>query len=190
MELKLANSKTELSQILVLQNENHFENLSKESKMANGFVTVRHNISLLEKMNSLEKQVIAVLDDKVIGYALVMLKELRNAIPVLSPMFDSFEKIKYNNTALPELNYYVMGQICIAKDHRGSGVFQALYEKHKAIYSEKYDLCVTEVSTSNRRSMRAHEKIGFEIIHTYRDTQDEWNIIVWNWKTSMADTFI
>ena len=186
MEVKLANSKMELQQILILQNKNHYENLSKELKSANGFVTVRHDIHMLEQMNDLEKQVIAVVDGKVIGYALVMLKELKNAIPILSPMFKSFEKTKYNNTTLAELNYYVMGQICIAEDYRGKGVFKALYEKHKAIYSKKYDLCITEVSTSNKRSMRAHEKIGFELLHTYRDMQDEWNIIAWNWKTALA----
>jgi len=181
MQLKLANSKKELEQILILQNENHFDNLSKQLRKIDGFVTVKHDIEMLMQMNSLAKQVIAVVDEKVVGYALVMLKELKNLIPVLIPMFDSFERIKYNNTTLDKLNYYVMGQICIANEYRGKGLFKALYEKHKEIYSKKYDLCITEVSTSNKRSIIAHEKIGFITICTFKDAHDEWNIICWNW---------
>ena len=109
MQLKSANSREELEQILILQNENHFDNLSRQLRKVDGFVTVRHDIEMLLQMNSFAKQVIAVVDEKVVGYALVMLKELKNLIPVLIPMFDSFERIKYNNTTLDTLNYYVMG---------------------------------------------------------------------------------
>jgi len=181
MNLKLANSRKELEQILILQNENHFDNLSKQIRKINGFVTVKHDINMLIQMNSLAKQVVAVVDEKVVGYALVMLKELKNFIPVLIPMFNSFKSIKYNNNTLDELNYYVMGQICISKEYRGKGLFKELYEKHKEIYSQKYDLCITGVSTSNKKSIIAHKKIGFKTICTFKDTYDEWNIICWNW---------
>ena len=75
-----------------------------------------------------------------------------------------------------------MGQICVAENYRGKGVFDSLYQKHKELNGSRYDLCVTSVSTRNNRSMRAHERIGFEIVHTFRDQTDEWNILVWNLK--------
>ena len=61
MQLKLANSREELEQILILQNENHFDHLSKQLRKVDGFVTVRHDIEMLIEMNSLAKQVIACL---------------------------------------------------------------------------------------------------------------------------------
>jgi len=74
-----------------------------------------------------------------------------------------------------------MGQICIDKTYRGKGIFNILYQKHKELYSHKYDLLVTEISVNNPRSLRAHEKVGFKIIHTYHDALDEWAVVVWDW---------
>ena len=59
--------------------------------------------------------------------------------------------------------------------------FENLYLKHKEAYSDKFEICLTEVSANNLRSMRAHEKVGFQTIHKYRDTTDDWNIILWSW---------
>ena len=126
MKLKLAESENELNQILDLQNENHYKNVSNKLKKTDGFVTVRHNMGLLTEMNNRAKQVIAIENGKVIGYALAMLKDYKSLIPELIPMFNVFESIKYENSKLNELNYYLMGQICIAKKYRGKGIFQAL----------------------------------------------------------------
>jgi len=57
-----------------------------------------------------------------------------------------------------------------------------LYQKHREVYSNQYDFILTEISTSNLRSLKAHEKMGFETIYTYQDSVDEWNVVVWNWK--------
>jgi len=181
MELKLTNSDNELNQILSLQNENHFTNISEELKKQEGFVTVKHDFDLLKKMNDMAKHVIALENDKVVGYALVMMKSYQNMIPVLVPMFNTFKSIPYGNTTLDKLNYYVMGQVCIAEGYRGKGIFHKLYLKHKNVYASSFDLCVTEVSSSNIRSMRAHEKVGFKTIHTFKDESDEWNILCWDW---------
>ena len=62
-------------------------------------------------------------------------------------------------------------------------MFDALYQKHEEIYGGLFDLCVTSVSTSNMRSMRAHERVGFRIVHTFRDATNEWNILVRRFST-------
>ncbi|GGD25247.1 GNAT family N-acetyltransferase [Hyunsoonleella pacifica] len=182
MILKLTESKDELHQILELQNKNYYKSISHEVKTSEGFVTVKHSLKVLEEMNCKSKHVIAVDNGKVVAYALTMLKDYKNLIPILVPMFNTFEHVLYKNSKLSDLNYYVMGQICIAEDYRGKGVFKSLYNKHKETYSDQYNLCVTEVSASNPRSLRAHEKTGFKIIHTFRDTTDEWNILSWDWE--------
>ncbi len=75
-----------------------------------------------------------------------------------------------------------MGQICISEAFRGQGIFEKLYLKHKEIYSGKFDICLTEVSVRNKRSMKAHERVGFQTIHTFKDKTDDWNILLWDWK--------
>lgn len=182
MEIKLLESENELLGVLKLQEENYVKNIPSEQKESNGFVTVKHDLSLLKKMNHAAKQIIAIEKGEVIAYALVMQKELRDAIPVLVPMFDMLEQIEYQGKKLSEHSFYVMGQICIARTHRGSGLFGSLYNKHREVYSTDFSLCITEVSSSNLRSMKAHEKVGFQTIHTFSDTTDEWNILVWDWK--------
>lgn len=180
MEVILAETDEHLEEILRLQKENHIALISSDNK-SDGFVTVIHDLPVLQLMNSLNKQVIALENGQVIGYALVMPKELKDSIPILVPMFDMFEVIPFKGRQLSTWNYYVMGQVCIAQSHRGKGIFEQLYLKHKETYSKQYDLCITEVSTSNPRSMRAHEKVGFRTIHTFEDKSDQWNILTWDW---------
>lgn len=182
MELTLANKESELLEILKIQKENHVNSLSQESsENNNGFVTVVHTYSTLTKLNAKAKQIIAKKDNRVVGYALVMLKEFKNLIPVLTPMFEAFEKITYNGKKLSELNYYVMGQICIQHNYKRKGIFKLLYKKHQEEYSKLYDYCITEVSSKNIPSMLAHKKLGFKTIHTFTDQTDQWNILLWDW---------
>ncbi|ARV14292.1 GNAT family N-acetyltransferase [Polaribacter sp. SA4-12] len=181
MEIKLADNIQELHQILVVQKENYFGNLSEKSINDKGFVTVKHSFGIIEKMNSKAPQVIAKDNDIVVAYALVMLIEFKNLIPVLVPMFSILETIKFKGKNLSEFSFYVMGQICVKDNYKRKGIFKKLYLKHKEVYSGLYEYCITEVSSSNKPSMLAHHKIGFKTIHTFKDATDEWNILLWDW---------
>ena len=180
MSLTYATASTdkELHQILILQRGNHASSISQSQARTEGFVTVMHPFSLLKKMNKAAPQIIAKDAERVVGYALVMLKSFAKMIPMLQPMFDKLAGIDFDKRYITDHSYYVMGQICVEKSFRGKGVFDALYLKHEEIYGRRFELCVTSVSTSNVRSMRAHERVGFRIVHTFRDAMDEWNILV------------
>jgi hypothetical protein len=179
--IKLAETEDELEQILKLQDSNHIQNLSPKERKSNGFVTVKHDLEITTKMNNSARQVIAKDNETVVGYALVMLKEFSELIPVLTPMFAMFSNLSFNQMPLSSYKYYVMGQICIAESHRGSGIFEDLYLKHKEVYSDKFEICLTEVSVNNIRSMKAHVRTGFQTIHTFQDKTDNWNILLWDW---------
>jgi RimJ/RimL family protein N-acetyltransferase len=58
-------------------------------------------------------------------------------------------------------------------------LFDALYRGHRAHYAGRFELIITEVSTRNPRSLRAHARVGFEELHRFRDATDEWSIIGW-----------
>ena len=137
-----------------------------------------YGLPMLSKMNAFEPQIIAVNQGEVVGYALTTARQLKNEISVLTPMFDLIEQLSYHGKTISEYRFYVMGQVCIAKSYRGKGIFQKLYDKHKEVFSSKYDLCITEVSKRNPRSIRAHEKVGFKTIHEYSDHMDEWLVVV------------
>jgi ribosomal protein S18 acetylase RimI-like enzyme len=182
LQYVLASTDAELEQILQLQFANLPQNLDHQQIREQGFVTVKHSLPLLQRMNGAAGQVIAKHGNKVVGYALVMLKEFREMIPVLMPMFDMIGSLSLEGKPLSEERYYVMGQICVHQDYRGQGVFDGMYAKHRAAYSSMFDILITEVSSRNTRSMRAHERVGFKTIHTFQDDTDEWNIVLWDWR--------
>lgn len=170
----------DILQILALQQANLPKNISAETAKDQGFVTVQHNFDLLKAMNEAIPQVIAKNGDEVVGYAIVMLPNFAALIPVLQPMFDLFDTINYKEKPVTSCKYYVMGQICVKEGFRGAGVFDGLYQKHKAEFSKEFDVCITEVAVRNTRSMRAHERVGFQTIHTYQDETDWWNVVAWD----------
>lgn len=180
-EVKYASSPRHLRGILSLQAQNRKQFLSQEVQQQEGFVTVEHSIKQLQKMQDVSKQIIALHNDTVVGYALVMPPQLRKTIPVLTPLFDLLDTLKYNGKSLKNQAYYVMGQICIEKNHRGQGLFRQLYAAHKKRLSSRYDFCITEISSANYRSLNAHQKIGFKKLHSFRDTTDDWVVVLWDW---------
>lgn len=171
----------ELQQILELQKQNLAQNLDQFEIESQGFVTVIHDLHVLQQMHDLAPSIIAKDKQEVVGYALVMLRECRQLCPTLEPMFKNLDLLKYRNRPVTDYNFYIMGQVCIDKKFRRTGLFDQLYQKHKEIYSGKFDFVITEVSMRNQRSLRAHQRVGFETINTYRDELDEWAVVLWSW---------
>ena len=182
LSLSTVESTKELEQILELQQQNLLQNIDEVEMQTQGFVTMIHDLHVLQQMHDLAPSIIAKDNGEVVGYALVMLRECRKLFPPLEPMFKNFENLKYRNTPLNNYKYYVMGQVCIAKKYRRTGLFDQLYMKHKEIYENQFDFIVTEVSTRNQRSLRAHERVGFQKLDVYEDEVDEWSVVLWNWE--------
>jgi ribosomal protein S18 acetylase RimI-like enzyme len=171
----------ELKQIIALQQQNLKQHLSESEKHSQGFVTVVHTPDMLQQMHSYGASIIVKDNDTLAGYALTMMNDYKNDVPELLGMYAILDAQQWKGTLLPNYRYYVMGQICVDSSYRGQGIFDMLYQKHKDVYQPQFDLLVTEISTSNTRSQRAHERVGFKTIYTYRDVIDEWNVVVWDW---------
>ena len=177
----ITTSNDDLRQILELQQHNLIRNLTKDEMKAEGFVTISHSLEMLQQMHNMAPSIIIKDDDRIVAYALTMLRAFSTLVPVLEPMFEKFESLQWNEQPLNKLSYYVMGQICVDKAYRGQGLFDALYQKHKEVYSTQFDLLVTEIATRNHRSINAHKRVGFQTINTFRDETDEWNVVAWDW---------
>jgi GNAT superfamily N-acetyltransferase len=169
----LADGHRDLDGILSLQQENLAPNLPVELARSEGFVTVVHTRAILERMHALAPSVVARSGGKVVGYALTMPLECRHFLPVLEPMFAMLDRAAYEGSPLSRLRYYVMGQVCVARPFRGTGLFAALYRRHAASFADRFDLVVTEISRRNGRSLRAHERVGFDVVAEYRDATDD-----------------
>ncbi len=179
---KTVHSENELQQILRLQKKYLQGQTTDEEEKEQGFLTVAHTLDVLEQMHLAEPSVIVKDGDELAGYALVMPKKCRKMIPVLVPLFETFDHLDYSGKPMNDYSFYVMGQICVAKAWRGKGVFDMLYHKHRELFKQKYDFVITVISTRNHRSLKAHERVGFKNIHTYTDATDEWAMVLWNWQ--------
>jgi ribosomal protein S18 acetylase RimI-like enzyme len=175
----IAKTDAELYGILQLQRANLPVSISHEEALEEGFVTVEHDFALLKQMNSPYPHIIAKHDEQVIGYTLVMLRELREQIPVLIPMFVQIDAIEFDGNLLKDSGYVVMGQVCIAKGYRGQGIFQGLYQEMAKQLGAHFEYIITEVSKRNPRSIRAHEKAGFlNVLEYTSDDGEEWVILL------------
>lgn len=178
----LVTDNNELEQILRLQQQNLPKNISTEELQSQGFVTFEHNLETLQQFHALAPSVIVKNDDKVVAYALTVVNEARNIFPPMESMFALLERAQWKNKPFADYQFYEMGQICVDKAYRGKGVFDMLYQQHKKSYSHRYDLLVTSIATRNHRSLKAHEKVGFETAIIQSDELDEWALVVWDWR--------
>jgi ribosomal protein S18 acetylase RimI-like enzyme len=166
----LVETERDLLGVLVLQRHSR-------TPTRDGFVTVEHTLEVLKAMHALAPSVVARdAHGEVVAYALSMPRKTRALLPILEPMFAVLDTLP-----LPG-RWYVMGQVAVAEGYRGSGVFDALYAEHRARYRDRFDALVTEVATRNGRSLRAHQRVGFRELKTYRDATDEWALIAWDWR--------
>lgn len=169
-----------LRAVLELQGLNLPGSITAHEAKEQGFLTVSHSFDLLKEMNAPFPHAGAWVNEELAGYALVMEQRHRNRIPVLRPMFDLLDSLKIQDEPLTAIRYFVMGQICVAKAHRGKGIVKGMYEDLKKRLCPHFDYIITEIATRNTRSMRAHQKIGFKSIHTYTSPEgEEWDVVAW-----------
>lgn len=188
VNVSTAQSEKDLRAIIALQTINLPKNISVEEAESQGFVTVVHDFDILKRMNDDAAHIIAKSSGRVVGYCLAMTKKFKDDIPVLIPMFDKMDEQSYQGKRIGDYHYIVCGQVCVAKEARGQGVFDRLYHHYQEVYAPTYDLILTEIAIRNQRSIRAHYRVGFETLLRYHAPDGEaWEIVIWDWhKTKRA----
>ncbi|MFN0015053.1 MAG: N-acetyltransferase family protein [Saprospiraceae bacterium] len=169
----------DVRQILDLQAANLASAISPETAREQGFVTVRHDPDVLLRMNQASPSVIAMDGEKMAGYCLVMPRSFAPEVPILTPMFAMLETLVWRGRPLRDGGWFVMGQVCVAEGYRGHGVFDGMYAHLKEVCRPAFDFVVTEIAERNTRSLRAHERVGFETFHIYPDasTGEVWHVV-------------
>jgi hypothetical protein len=169
--------------ILALQALNHKSVLTLETKQAQGFVTVKHEYEVLRDMNAAYPAAIArhIESGALAGYALTMHPSFSSRVPILDELFERLGHLEWQGRPVGQYRWFVMGQICVAEAHRGGIIFDQLYQTLRTMWQGQFDLIITEVSEENTRSMRAHERVGFETMQAYINpvTGEGWRVIGW-----------
>ncbi len=180
--VQITQSKTtaDLLGILTLQQQNLALRISPEEAREQGFVTIVHDLGILRRMHDAAPHTIAKDGDRVVGYALTTLPQFRSEIPFLESLFERLDHLHWCGKPFREVAYFVMGQVCVAKDFRGMGIFDRLYQGLRTFHASQFEVVVTDISSRNTRSLRAHERIGFEELQTFPvEGGDSWVIVGW-----------
>jgi ribosomal protein S18 acetylase RimI-like enzyme len=187
ISIKLIDEEEELAGILRLNNLNLGRNLSDDEAADQGFVTAEYTLEFLSYMNKISPSVIAKVGNEVVGYALVATKNVKGHA-LLEDLIFQVNQLKYDNHFLRDVDYAVVGQLCIAKDYRSKGLVQQLYGFFRTSLQGKYKYGITDVDRNNKRSLKAHLKTGFQVIHSVGYGGSEWDVILWDWTTPSHST--
>ncbi|MBO9639722.1 MAG: GNAT family N-acetyltransferase [Siphonobacter aquaeclarae] len=182
MEFTLARTREDVEQIHALMYANVLSGITPEEANDQGFVTFQYDLGTLWELNRQAPHVIARDGDRLAGYALTALPEAVAHLPMFVPFLNTLATLSYKGNPLKESRFYLMGQVCVAKDYRGRGVFDGLYQHHRETYRDRFDYLITDISIRNTRSQAAHQRVGFQTIHTFEDTsetKDVWRIVLW-----------
>lgn len=186
MLIKRVSKIEEIRGVKRLQSANLRENLSRKEIENEGFVTAEYTLEFLELMNRMEPSVIAVEGDEIVGYALVVTKALLGKHELLDDLFSQIDSFSFQGHCLKKRNYVVVGQLCVAKSHRGKGLSQKLYDFYKSQLSGQFEYCLTDVQISNPGSIKAHLKSGFQVLGELRYGGADWKIVIWDWQMNKA----
>jgi len=175
-------SEDDVRGILALQQKNLKKNLTPEQIQSQGFLTVEHKFSVLKAMNDAQPSVIVKDGDTVVAYCLAMFPQFRIDVPELKTLFDTIDEIDYEGQTVKDFKYVVMGQVCVGEGYRGLGFFDGMYQKLREELSAKFELCVTDISTNNTRSLKAHARVGFIPVKDFNDAilDEIWRVVVWD----------
>jgi ribosomal protein S18 acetylase RimI-like enzyme len=188
IKITLARKPGQLKQILKLQAANVREAIDEPTAAAQGFVTATHSLEMLREMTASAASVIALLERRVVGYCLAMTAEFGRTIPVLAPVVDRQDAAMFRAAPLGESGYLAMGQICVAEGVRGRKLPDRMYKYLRGCYHPRFPYCVTAVDARNTRSLRVHERVGFERVDRFTapDGRD-WIIVAWDWRAGLED---
>jgi L-amino acid N-acyltransferase YncA len=63
------------------------------------------------------------------------------------------------------------------------GIVQKLYGHFRDCLSKEYTYLITDIAQANARSLKAHQKRGFQVINELMYGGIKWDIVLWDWNT-------
>ena len=182
--LQLVKTQEEMEGVLALQQANLRNNITQEEAETQGFLMAEYDLDFLELLNQKSPGIIAKDGEKVVGYSLVALPETARQHPLLADLVQNIERCIFEGK--PVENYAIVAQLCVSKEYRGQDLVQKLYGSFRDHYANRYTYCVTDVAQANHRSLKAHQKRGFQVIDTLDYGGIGWNIVLWDWNKKAA----
>jgi predicted GNAT superfamily acetyltransferase len=141
--------------ILRLQSANYIDNLSHEER-TQGFLSAQFSPAQVAEVAEDLGTIVALVGNDVAGFLCAFRNEFEHGSPVLTKMFGSYDRVKFEGKTLSSYKSYVYGPVCIGREYRQRGLLRGLYEAQKQDLAGQFDVGVAFVSRSNPHSLQAH----------------------------------
>jgi predicted GNAT superfamily acetyltransferase len=141
--------------ILRLQFANYIDNLSHEER-TQGFLSAQFSPAQVAEVAEDLGTIVALVGNDVAGFLCAFRNEFEHGSPVLTKMFGSYDRVKFEGKTLSSYKSYVYGPVCIGREYRQRGLLRGLYEAQKQDLAGQFDVGVAFVSRSNPHSLQAH----------------------------------
>lgn len=187
INITTVSGQSDLAGILDLQRRNLKKYLTEEEAASEGFLIAEFSMDYLKKMNDAHPSVVAKIDNQVVGYALIATQAARVGHPLTEDLFNQIDSLSFDGIQLNQAKYAVIGQLCVDKSVRGMGLVQQLYGRFREELENEYDFGITDVARANSRSLKAHVKTGFQVIHSIGYGGIEWDVVLWDWRKQAAN---
>ncbi|KAJ3028517.1 UNVERIFIED_CONTAM: hypothetical protein HDU68_001513 [Siphonaria sp. JEL0065] len=169
-DIALASTDAHVVQIKQLQMENLRRLLPLEVQEREGFVTAEYSIDYLRNIHSKTPAVVALAQvngvQQVVGYVLAATKQDSLEHDLLKDLVGTVDgRCKFEKKKLKDLNYIVVGQLCVAKDFRGQRLASKMYEAFAQEYKSRgFECAMTDVAADNEKSLKTHKKSGWVVV--------------------------
>ncbi|MBS2001393.1 MAG: GNAT family N-acetyltransferase [Cyanobacteria bacterium SZAS LIN-5] len=166
----------DFEQVVTLQKANSLAVLPEDAR-GDGFLSSDFTAEQFEQMAKSVALIVALDAGQVIGFVCASTPEFNRNVPVPAAMMQRFPRIKIGSRRLNEVSSFISGPVCVEKSYRGQGVFEALYNKLFDATATDFDVALAFIATSNPRSVKAHGKVGMDVIDRFDVAGREFYIV-------------
>ena len=159
-------TEADINGIVELQSLNLYANLSS-AELEQGFVTTPITVEQIETILAQSGVFIAEAENKLVGYAFAGSWDFFSQWAIFPHMLSRLVLLEYKGIKLTTDNTFQYGPVCIARTLRGSGTFPQLFQTMRSNLAQQYPIGITFINKLNQRSLKAHIKLGLEIIDQF-----------------------
>jgi hypothetical protein len=157
---------TDLSQLEDLQKRNLQSNLDLSDR-SSGFLSDTIPRDTIIEMDGNLAVIVCVENSDLLGFLCASSLEFNQGLALPAKMISRLEPVEFHGKKVASLEGFVAGPVCVEKERRGQGIFAGLYECLFVTTKDRFDVAVSLIDCANEPSLRAHQKVGYEIVDMF-----------------------
>ena len=179
-------AKSDIHTIILIQEMNLFENLSRLEREQNGFVTTPFTISQLKRLIAGRGLFVVESDDQVHGYTAAAGWEYFSQWPINPFMITRLAGTRFRDVIISEHNSFQYGPVCIDENLRGTQAFPRLFEEMRLEMCPRFPVGITFINKANQRSYRAHtRRLGMTVVDEFQYGEREYYCLAFDTAVSV-----